>query len=76
MMLPAPGLLSTAIVPPMSRTIPETVDRPRPVPPEVDLVVKKGSKIWVLVASSIPTPSSRTKSSTASMRRTMPLRDT
>jgi len=46
------------------------------VPLEVDLVVKKGSKIWVHVASSIPTPSSRTKNSMASMRRTMPLRDT
>ena len=43
--VPRPGSLSTAIVPPLSETMSETVDRPRPAPWPSSLVVKKGSKM-------------------------------
>ena len=48
--------------PPACFTMPYTVARPRPVPLPVSLVVKNGSKIRALVASSMPQPVSVTAS--------------
>ena len=62
--VPCPGSLYTQMVPPLCWTMPNTVDRPRPVPLPVPLVVKNGSKIWARVASSMPVPVSVTASMT------------
>ena len=59
---PRPGSLSTAIWPPLCCTMPYTMERPRPVPPLPAFVVKKGSKTWARVFSSMPWPVSRTVS--------------
>ena len=42
-LVPCPGALSHAIVPPCSCTIPYVIDSPRPVPLPISFVVKKGS---------------------------------
>src|SRR5262249_2648390 len=62
--LPDPGSVSTAIVPPCSSTILETIARPRPTP--LDFVVKKGLKILSLSLAAIPDPRSITAISTMS----------
>jgi hypothetical protein len=54
--LPAPGALSTVMVPPRWSTRSRTIDSPSPVPLPWAFVVKKGSKIWRRVAASIPWP--------------------
>ena len=59
---PWPGWLSTAIWPPASRTISQTVASPIPVPFPTGLVVKNGSNMRRRVASSIPQPVSLTAS--------------
>src|SRR5262249_50228614 len=41
--VPLPGMLSQAIVPSCSCTIPYVMDSPRPVPLPISLVVKNGS---------------------------------
>jgi len=51
-MLPLPGSLSTAILPPCSSTILETMARPRPTP--CGLVVKNGLKMPSRCRASIP----------------------
>jgi hypothetical protein len=62
--VPCPGALDTEMAPPLCWTMPYTVARPRPVPWPVSLVVKKGSKMWASVASSMPVPVSRTERAT------------
>ena len=53
---PLPGVVSPWICPPDWATILNTVESPSPVPCPGALVVKKGSKMRTLVASSIPVP--------------------
>ena len=43
--LPAPGALSTPMLPPSCVTMPYAVERPSPVPLVSVLVVKNGSKM-------------------------------
>ena len=62
--VPRPGSEYTQMKPPACCTIPYTVARPSPVPLPGSLVVKNGSKILALVASSMPTPVSLTASIT------------
>src|ERR1019366_6468957 len=57
-MLPLPGSLSTAILPPCSSTILATIARPSPTP--AGLVVKKGLKMSFICAAPMPTPRSIT----------------
>ena len=63
--LPAPGVLSSSISPPSSRASSREIDSPRPVPPNLRLVVpsawRKASKIDLRAApSAMPMPVSRT----------------
>jgi PAS domain S-box-containing protein len=60
----APGALSTWMWPLLCCTIPNTVERPSPVPLPSSFVVKKGSKIRSRVAASMPVPVSVTASMT------------
>ena len=53
---PRPRPLSTEISPPCSRTIPWTMERPRPVPTPAGLVVKNGSKMRGSSSGAIPGP--------------------
>ena len=53
-LVPRPGVLATAIVPPSPSTMFLAIGRPRPVPPR--LVVKYGSKTRGRSAASMPTP--------------------
>ncbi len=62
--LPRPGSLRTTMWPPACFTIPKHIDSPRPVPWPTSLVVKNGSKIWPIVAASMPTPVSSTSRAT------------
>jgi hypothetical protein len=57
---PLPGVETTSIHPPCSRTMPHVTLSPRPVPSPTSFVVKNGSKIRSRVASSIPVPVSWT----------------
>jgi hypothetical protein len=50
--LPVPGELDTSIAPPLCRTIPCTIERPRPVPDPRSFVVKNGSKTSARVSAS------------------------
>ena len=59
--VPAPGSLSTAIVPPVCVTIPYEVASPSPVPSPGAFVVKNGSNARTRVSSSMPIPVSRTR---------------
>src|SRR5713226_6411872 len=70
--VPWPGSLYTQIHPPLCLTIPYTVASPRPVPLPAGLVVKKGSKIWRRVFSSIPCPVSDTSRTTQFPERAEP----
>ena len=63
-MEPSPGRLSTVTPPPLCRTMPNTVDRPSPVPFPKSFVVKKGSKTRDRVSASMPSPVSVTASIT------------
>lgn len=58
--VPPWGPLETETVPPACRTMPNTVERPSPVPAPRGFVVKNGSKIRRFVSSDIPVPVSRT----------------
>ena len=62
--VPRPGSLSIASVPPDSRTTAYTCDRPSPVPWPVGLVVKNGSIARARTSSVMPDPVSVTASST------------
>src|SRR5439155_11175273 len=62
---PAPGWLTTEIVPPCSLMIPYVIERPRPVPLPTSLVVKNGSKIRRSSPGGIPCPLSANETSTA-----------
>ena len=62
--VPRPSALSTRIAPSFWRTMPNTVESPRPVPLPSGLVVKNGSKICACVSASIPDPVSETVSRT------------
>ncbi len=44
--------------------MPKTMERPRPVPLPISLVVKKGSKIFSITSGLMPVPLSSTSSST------------
>src|SRR5690242_17833219 len=59
-LLPLPGLVSTTTTPAPCLTLPKTVDKPSPALFPCSLVVKKGSKRWDRVYSSIPQPVSLT----------------
>ncbi|MCY1534850.1 hypothetical protein D9M68_702340 [compost metagenome] len=72
--VPSPGTLSTWIAPPCACTMPSTTGSPSPVPLPTALVVKKGSKMRLRVAASMPQPSSDTMTRTAPTPRTAPLR--
>ena len=62
--LPWPGVLSTRISPPSSRAISRLIDRPRPVPPYLRLVVPSAcwnaSKMSCCLSFAMPMPVSRT----------------
>ena len=62
--LPSPGVLSTRISPPSSRAISRLIERPRPVPPYLRLVVPSAcwnaSKISCCLSFGMPMPVSRT----------------
>ncbi len=66
--LPTPGLLSTMISPPSRRQISRLIDRPRPVPPYLRLVVPSAcwnaSKITRNLSAAIPMPVSCTEYAT------------
>ena len=62
--LPMPGSLDTRIAPPCAPTIPAAAESPSPRP--MNFVVKNGSKIRGLIASSIPHPVSVTRRKTYS----------
>src|SRR5215472_5919364 len=65
----SPSRLSTAIVPPCCWvTMSQLIERPKPVPSPVGLVVKNGWKSLSRVSGGIPVPLSRTRTSTASPR--------
>src|ERR1700676_734791 len=53
---PPLGGLATFTCPPCSRTIPNTIANPRPVPTPAGLVVKNGSKIRPKVSAGMPGP--------------------
>jgi len=59
-MVPFPGSEANVNVPPCSLMILEEMDKPNPIPPASDLVVKKGSVIWERTSDGIPIPSSWT----------------
>ena len=65
---PAPRSERRRMAPPLWRTMPNTVDRPRPVPLPGALVVKNGSKTRLRVASSMPSPVSVTESTHVAAR--------
>ena len=62
--VPWPGSLYTHTPPPLCFTMPNTVDRPRPVPLPCSFVLKNGSKMRARGAASIPTPVSVSASRT------------
>jgi len=57
-------MLSTSMWPPLCRTMPYTVARPRPDPLPRGFVVKNGSNARSTVAASIPVPVSVTRRTT------------
>ena len=63
-MLPSPGSLSTWISPPSRRAISRQIDRPRPVPPYLRLVVpsacRNASKMTSSLSAAMPMPVSIT----------------
>ena len=61
---PPPGVSLTCSVPPCFRAITNADANPRPVPPVVPLVVKKGSKICSRSVSGTPGPRSMTRQTT------------
>ena len=67
-MLPRPGSLSTRISPPSMRAISRLIERPRPVPPYLRLVVPsacwKASKMMRCLSSGMPMPLSVTENAT------------
>ena len=67
-MLPAPGALSRWISPPSRWAISRPIDRPRPVPPYLRLVVPsacwKASKIIMCLSAGMPRPVSVTRKAT------------
>ena len=62
---PAPGRLSTVISPPIDRTMPCEIGRPRPVPTPRGLVVKNESKMRVMISGGMPGPLSCTVTTTS-----------
>ena len=50
----------TSTVPPLCLTIPNTVERPSPVPLPISFVVKNGSKIFSMISGGMPSPVSST----------------
>ena len=54
--VPRPSSLSTVISPPRAVTRPWQMERPRPEPPPLDLVVTKGSKTWGRRSGGMPMP--------------------
>ena len=65
----SPGLDSTKISPPWRRMMSLQIDRPRPVPLSVGLVVKKGLNIFSMTSGGIPVPLSRMRTSMRSSPR-------
>src|SRR5262249_55635848 len=60
----SPSRLSTAIVPPCCWvTMSQLIERPRPVPSPVGLVVKNGWNSWSRISGGMPVPLSRTRTS-------------
>ena len=53
--VPSPGADCTSMCPPCCSTIPNTIARPRPVPPS-PLVVKNGSNTRAWTSALMPTP--------------------
>ena len=60
--VPLPGWVFTWMKPPWLLTMPWTVERPRPVPWPMILVVKNGSKIRSTISGGMPLPVSLTSS--------------
>ena len=65
---PAPGRDDTVMAPPSSRASSRLIDRPRPVPPYLRLVVPSAcwnaSKIMASLSGAMPIPVSRTVKAT------------
>src|SRR5664279_5963885 len=54
--VPLPGSLDTSMCPPCLRMMPWVIDKPRPVPVPTGLVVKKGSKMRLMISCGMPEP--------------------
>ena len=62
--VPTSNSLATSMNPPCVLTIPNAVESPNPVPLPISLVVKKGSKILLMISGEMPCPVSATVTTT------------